>query len=222
MNKDALKERLIEARKRRGFDSAAKAAEAMGVKYPTYSDHERFGNIPLRPLARYAKFYGVSVEWLLHGKGGGEPASAAEFAQLTIPLKQIPFYRIDDLTIFTRIRNSEDIDECSEYLAVPSDTPSTAFAVRLTDKSMVQPVIGSLEPGTVVVIDPAASPEPGDLAFAIVKGFGAMVRRFGRAFDHGISYVVLTPANPAFETIKFAPDDESFISGRVISSTVFY
>lgn len=61
--------RLKAARSKR-YKSAMKAAEAMGVVYGTYSGHEAgsrgFDN---ETAKRYAKFYRVSLEWLIFGTG---------------------------------------------------------------------------------------------------------------------------------------------------------
>lgn len=61
-------ERLKEARERM-FGTAAEAATAMGVNYQTYAAHEN-GSRGLRRDAamRYAKFFNVSLEFLLTGR----------------------------------------------------------------------------------------------------------------------------------------------------------
>jgi SOS-response transcriptional repressor LexA len=62
-------ERLIQARKTAGYSSAAEAARAMGIGIPGYSAHEN-GNRGLgRAAERYARFYRVSIDWLLTGRG---------------------------------------------------------------------------------------------------------------------------------------------------------
>jgi SOS-response transcriptional repressor LexA len=70
-------ERLKAAREHAGYKSAAKAAEALGVPYPTYAGHENgsrgFGD----SLTRYAQFFRVSIDWLLRAKGDGPGQSIA-------------------------------------------------------------------------------------------------------------------------------------------------
>lgn len=74
-------ERLAQARKGATFSTATEAAAALGMKYPTYAGHEN-GSRGLRAnLERYAKRFGVSVDWLLTGKGSG-PAPGI----VTVPL----------------------------------------------------------------------------------------------------------------------------------------
>ena len=64
--------RLKKARQEAGYATATDAAHAMGMKPPTYLGHEN-GTTGLRRTAaiRYAKFYGLSLDWLLTGSGEG-------------------------------------------------------------------------------------------------------------------------------------------------------
>lgn len=61
-------ERLIEARRRAGYDTAADAARAMGVAEATYFAHENGSRGLSRSAIRYAKFFNVSLDWLLSSK----------------------------------------------------------------------------------------------------------------------------------------------------------
>lgn len=65
-----LHERLAAARQSAGYESAADAARALGVSYPTYAGHEN-GSSGFRhkTAAIYARKFGVSLEWLLTGRG---------------------------------------------------------------------------------------------------------------------------------------------------------
>ena len=60
--------RLIAARERR-YASPAEAAEAMGVVELTYRSHENGARGLGRSAERYARFFGVSLDWLVSGKG---------------------------------------------------------------------------------------------------------------------------------------------------------
>jgi hypothetical protein len=61
--------RLKRARTAAGYETATAAAEAMGVKVPTYIHHENGRSGLSRVLKRYAAFFRVSADWLLTGKG---------------------------------------------------------------------------------------------------------------------------------------------------------
>lgn len=67
--------RLIAARARR-YATADEAATAMGVSASTYRGHENGARGLGRAGARYAKFFNVSLDWLINGKGtmSGAPA----------------------------------------------------------------------------------------------------------------------------------------------------
>jgi len=77
--------RLREARAAAGYATAADAARAMGVKAATYTHHENGTAGLSRAGARYARFFGVSLDWLLAGRGEMR-ARAAPAGALTVPL----------------------------------------------------------------------------------------------------------------------------------------
>ena len=82
----SVHERLKEVRLRR-YSTAREAAEAMGVKYSTYAGHENTGRgIPRDALMRYAKFYNVSVDFLLTGRQN----DAGERALIAIEGGELP------------------------------------------------------------------------------------------------------------------------------------
>lgn len=71
---DSPADRLKAARQRAGYETAKKAAEAMGAVVSTYIQHESgVRGYPSRTAARYAKFFRVAPEWLLYGRGISEP-----------------------------------------------------------------------------------------------------------------------------------------------------
>lgn len=82
-------ERLMLARQRAGFKTAAEAAKAMGVKYPTYAAHENGSRGMQREAAIYARFFGVPLEWLVRGKG-----PAPDGFQQSTNAKQTPVPRV--------------------------------------------------------------------------------------------------------------------------------
>jgi hypothetical protein len=62
-------ERLIQARKAAGYDDAASAARAMAITQSTYLGHENGSRGLSRSAPRYARFFRVSLDWLLNGRG---------------------------------------------------------------------------------------------------------------------------------------------------------
>lgn len=62
-------ERLIAARKAAGYATAADAARALGMSLPSYTHHENGTRGLSRAGQRYARFFRVSLDWLLDGRG---------------------------------------------------------------------------------------------------------------------------------------------------------
>jgi DNA-binding XRE family transcriptional regulator len=67
--------RLKEARKR-DYPSAAAAAKAIGIPYPTYYAHEHGDRGFKHEAERYARFFKVNLEWLWSNRGPMERARA--------------------------------------------------------------------------------------------------------------------------------------------------
>lgn len=77
--------RLKLARKEAGFADASDAARALDIPVPTYSAHENGRKGLSRAGERYARFFGVSLEWLMTGKGDMRPRARA-FQPPPIPM----------------------------------------------------------------------------------------------------------------------------------------
>ena len=69
---DEIAKRLTKARKAAGYSTKKAAAEAMGIKYPTYAGHEN-GNdgFTFEQATFYARKFRVTLDWLIAGKGNG-------------------------------------------------------------------------------------------------------------------------------------------------------
>lgn len=82
-------ERLRRAREARGYPTATAAAEALGIPTATYVQHENgLRGFPAKRAPQYARFFGVSPEWLLYGKGEAPPTrpSRDDRVRRTVPL----------------------------------------------------------------------------------------------------------------------------------------
>lgn len=62
-------ERLVAARKAAGYATAADAARALNMSLPSYTHHENGTRGLSRSGQRYARFFRVSLDWLLDGRG---------------------------------------------------------------------------------------------------------------------------------------------------------
>jgi phage repressor protein C with HTH and peptisase S24 domain len=78
MEHETMHTRLQLARERAGYTSAIQAANAMGIAYPTYAAHENGMRGFSRTAERYARFFKVSIDWLLTGRGAGVEKAAFE------------------------------------------------------------------------------------------------------------------------------------------------
>lgn len=68
----ALSDRLREARQAAGYLRATHAAEAIGVKVPTYTSHENGTRTPdADALDHYSRRFKVSIDWLVKGRSDG-------------------------------------------------------------------------------------------------------------------------------------------------------
>jgi len=67
------KDRLKVAREEAGYQTAADAARAMGMREASYHHHENGYAGLSRAGHRYAKFFNVNYEWLMTGRGEMKP-----------------------------------------------------------------------------------------------------------------------------------------------------
>ena len=83
-----LHERLKLARENAGYETAIEAAEALGIKYGTYSGHEN-GSSGFRSDKGelYARRFKVRFEWLMREKGPMTDDEAELFAEYVSLLK---------------------------------------------------------------------------------------------------------------------------------------
>lgn len=125
-------ERLRLAREKAGYRSAAKAAEAMGIPYGTYSVHENGSRGFRNSLERYAQFYRVSIEWLLTGRGEGPKRNGNGSGR---PLPPPGFVRLMGRVGAGQTFTPLD-EEPYEYVEAPPDVSETTEAVDVDGDSM--------------------------------------------------------------------------------------
>lgn len=83
-----IHERLRVARSKM-FETAEEAAAALGMKYPTYAAHENGSRgITRKSAERYARFFGIPLDYFLTGRQSAAGASAVvHFAGEAMPVK---------------------------------------------------------------------------------------------------------------------------------------
>ena len=134
--------RLRAARLAARFKTGGDAAAALGITPPTYYAHEN-GNrkVSSDRVVAYAQIFGVSVEWLLLGKGVA-PAREPSGMAATSPASASP--RTTAIPISGEARRGAFFEENRRRTGLgeaevefPPDLPSAGlFAIRMADKSM--------------------------------------------------------------------------------------
>lgn len=133
---DEIGARLKVARDAAGYRSAAKAAEAMGMAYPTYAGHENGSRGLRKNIERYAQFFRVSVDWLLTGRGEG-PKRNGNGSRPTLGRPLPPpghvrlMGRVGAGQVFTPLG-----DDDGEFVEAPEGVPPTTEAVEVDGDSM--------------------------------------------------------------------------------------
>jgi transcriptional regulator with XRE-family HTH domain len=80
-------ERLKQARKAAGYDTAVAAAAALGLPEQTYLPYESGRTGFSRRAARLAHFFGVNLTWLIEGSG---PMKRAQKEPLLDKFERLP------------------------------------------------------------------------------------------------------------------------------------
>ena len=119
-----MHERLTAARKEAGYATTRAAADALGVKEPTYGQHENGTRGYKRDSAdQYARKFHVSLEWLLTGKGSRERRPLRADPGETRYVNLVGYVGAGAETHF--FANEEPLDE------VPAPTGSTDSTVAV-------------------------------------------------------------------------------------------
>ncbi|WP_063292053.1 XRE family transcriptional regulator [Pseudovibrio sp. Ad5] len=185
-----LKDRLKIAREKAGFASAADAADALGIKVPTYTHHENGTRKPKADaIERYARFFGVTPTWLLFGKGNNETESTASTPSQLRRTAQIlaPF----TVPVFGSLSGGgedylEATNEALDNIAAPQSLMSAegAYALYMPGSSM-EP---RYHEGETLFVNPKKLPRPGEYAAVLHEVRGIPVWQIGRyeRLDSGV------------------------------------
>lgn len=221
-------ERLALARRAAGFKSAVDAAEALHVKYPTYAGHENGSRGLRRNIEKYARRFGVTMDWLMTGRGSppvdnsgtpsgsvpkqsasnlGEPPNALVRDRIAGRAEYIPLYGhavggVDGEFVL----NGNALDH---ILAPPGlHRIDGAYAVTVAGESMEPRYFD----GETVFVNPVKRVKRGDFVVAQIRNPDesspplAYIKRFIR---HNDAELVLEQFNP--------PKELRFPHGDVVS-----
>ena len=98
-------DRLRAVRKEK-YRTAADAAKALGVKYPTYAGHENGSRgILVDEAVKYAKHFKVRLDWLLQGIG---PARPGQVDPVMAEYESLPPHRREEALRYIRFLRSQE------------------------------------------------------------------------------------------------------------------
>lgn len=137
-------QRLEQARKNAGYATAREAAAAMKASYPTYAAHENGMRGIGRAAEKYAKFFNVSLEWLLTGQ---QPIDGT--------VRMVPIVGLAGAGPDGSVLFAEGHGNFGE-VAAPVDASETAEALEVRGNSMH----GLANDGWLVFYDEKTEPQP--------------------------------------------------------------
>src|SRR5262245_15858893 len=191
-----LSERLQKARRSAGYRTATDAARAFGWNENTYRSAENGSRPPSKTnIITYAKAYGVTVDWLMTGRGTPKGRQSN--------LHQIPILRSDRIGRTNRNNLAAFLAaaEIKDYVVMPEGSiPAHAIGIDIDDDAMVHPNGGpqSLFKRDTAFIDYKLNAKYGDIVGANYRE-RLIVRQLvaGTETDDGTPLTVgLKPLNP--------------------------
>lgn len=205
MSENNVHTRLEQARKAAGYTSAREAAEAIGVSYPTYAAHENGQRGLARAAERYAKFFKVSLDWLLTGKPDAAPKQAERTAFEAPPSNAIIGDKVRGMgtriPVYGQAVGGIDGEFLMngnilyEVMAPPilSDV-SGAYGVGISGESMYP----RYEDGEVAFVDPSRRVRKGDYVVAQIQleEHGPLLAYVKKFIRHNAQELVLEQFNP--------------------------
>ncbi len=189
----------FEALLRANDTSVYRVSKETGIPASTFSDWKTGRSTPkAEKLKKIARFFDVSLEYLLDGTDGG--AFSAE--------KKIPI--IGEIRAGSPIITNETL---LGYEKASVDSTDDYFYLRICGDSMKN--IGMLD-GSLVLFRKQQYAEDGDIVACLVGGDSATVKRFRRQQKT----IYLIPENDDYRPIKLSTDDFEAGDARILGIAV--
>lgn len=205
-------DRIRAKRKEMNF-TQQKLGDLVGVSKTTVSQWEKGDYSPNgENLSLLARALGVSIQWILDGKGDSNFENAnAKPAKLGE--RQIPVLSYVQAGLLTELQEISQPDGGLEYVRADEDLGELAFAMRLAGDSMTP----EFNEGDLIIIDPDIEPVPGDYVAAKNGSEEATFKKYRpRGFNaDGVEYFELVPLNEDYAPIRSDMSEVSIIGVMV-------
>jgi DNA-binding XRE family transcriptional regulator len=182
-------ERLKDAREKAGFADASTAARALGVREPTYFAHENGSRGFKSSADEYARKYGVSLEWLLTGRGSRERRSIVPVG------REVPL--VGYVSAGAEAHFFSDQGELGRVTAPEGATDSTV-AVEIRGESL-----GSFFDHWIVFYDDVRRPVTADLVGKLcVLGLDdgrVLIKKLKRSRTRGLFHLLSQTEDPILD-----------------------
>lgn len=173
----------------------------VGVSGVTISLWES-GDVRPKNIHRLAEALRTSVTWLEEGLGDPDTIGDVTDVQAAVRVLKgkasialLPILQTgQEVREWLASGVSADLAEASGLTATHLEVSDRAFAYVMNDEAMR----GCLEPSDIVVLDPAATPRPGDVVGMMSKSGEFLVRLYQLRSMNNPDDFALAPANPAY------------------------
>lgn len=187
-------ERLQRAREEAGFSDATAAADALGVRRPTYYGHENGSRGLGRAAERYARFFHVSLDWLLTGRGQPRKARATRDGDAPASVGLVGYVGAGAETHFF----AQDSGHLDEVPGVEGMSDATV-AVEIRGESL-----GTFFDRWLVYYDDVRRPVTSDLINKLcVVGLGdgrILIKKIQRSKARGLFHLLSQTEPPILDT----------------------
>lgn len=187
--------------------SQSELGRRLGVSYAAVQQWESGASRP-RPqrIKELAQVLGVSQAVLL--------GLESEVASAAAPMRSVPLISWVQAGSWEEAVDIFEPGNADHWVPVNVTTGDNAFALTVVGDSMISPYgSASYPPGTIIVVDPAVSPDPGKRVVAKHIDTGDVTFK-ELAQDAGVAY--LKPLNPQYPALRM--DSEWQVVGVVVSS----
>ncbi|MFC6197850.1 LexA family transcriptional regulator [Ponticaulis profundi] len=205
-------QRLIQARKKAGYENAMDACEAFGWKYSTYAGHENDSRgFSAETAKRYSRAYRIKPNWLLFGEDDAAPA-------IDKPMGDVASVPVFDLSASAGVGSIVDEGEPLHYHPFLVDdlnrltrSSSDNLALITVRGDSMEP---TLRPGDMILIDQTVRKMQGAGIYVINIAGQLYVKRLSMAMNG--RELIVESDNKHYETQRIDSNEELYFIGRVL------